>query len=200
MVIFIYSLNNTIIWGELFLERRNKYIILLVVILIVALGIGGVFAYQSYKISQTDKLMLQHHDLAVKANTLSNETNNIFNVTPIDYDKFFTNIDELINNEKEIKAVDESAYQSADGPYKELIALQLKEDTLFLDAFNLWKTKNVYLQKNELYQANQIIKQEENNNNERTKNNNEVSTFLSTHPDVKEYANKHWNYTDEPAA
>ena len=181
------------------MEKRNKYLIIIIVILVIVMGIAGFFAYQNYRMSQTDKLMLQHHTLAANYNAKADTTNTIFNTTPIDYTTFYNNINDLVLLNNETTAVDESAYQSADGSYKLLIALQLQEDTLENNAVNLWRSKNVYLQKNDYYNANEIIKQEESNDNEITKNTNAISTFLATHPDVKAYVNQHWNYTDQPA-
>jgi hypothetical protein len=179
------------------LEKRNKYLIIVVIILIIAIGIAGFFAYQSYRMSQVDKLMVEAKNITNQIGVVSNETDDITNKTPINYDKIYANIDEMTDLVKQRKAVDEKAYQYADGPYKELITIYLKQSELQINYLGLWKSRVQYLQQNNLYQVNEINKQEDNNLNELTKAINDAKTFKSTHPDVKEHMQKYWNYTDE---
>lgn len=163
--------------------------------MIIAIGIAGFFAYQSYRMSQVDKLMSQTPAIGNSYIEKIDETNALANETPNDYNKMYSNMNEMNNELNQVKSIQATAYQSADGPYKDLITLYLHGDDLLINKNNLWKSRVQYIQQQNIFQANQVIKEEDNNNNEITKNGNDISTFLDTHPDIKEHISKYWNYT-----
>jgi uncharacterized membrane-anchored protein YhcB (DUF1043 family) len=178
------------------LEKRNKYLIIIIIILVIAIGIVSFFAYQNYRMSQMDKLMSQTPSIGISYTEKFNETNTLVNETPEDYNKVYSNMNEMINEINQVKSIQATAYQSADGSYKDLITLYLKQDDLYINMINLWSSRVQYIQQQNMFQTNQIIKEEDDNNNEITKNGNDISTFLVTHPDIKNHVVKYWNYTD----
>jgi hypothetical protein len=99
--------------------------------------------------------MVEAKNITNQIGVVSNETDDITNKTPINYDKIYANIDEMTDLVKQRKAVDEKAYQYADGPYKELITIYLKQSELQINYLGLWKSRVQYLQQNNLYQVNE---------------------------------------------
>lgn len=177
------------------MERRNKYLIIIIIILVITIGIVSFFAYQNYRMSQVDKLMSQTPTIATQYSEKYSETNTLANKTPTDYNTMHSNMNEMINEINQVKSIQATAYQSADGPYKDLITLYLKQDDLNINMINLWDSRVQYIQQRNMFQVNQVIKEEDDNNNEISKNGNDISTFLATHPDIKDHIAKYWNYT-----
>ncbi len=179
-------------------SRKTKYLLIgLIIVLIVGISIAGYFLYQKYRMDQVDALMLESNTVLqpqlsaklIEANNLANSSS-----SP-DYDKVGTLVDEAIGTQKKIISSSEQAYQYADGPYKELIALGLKKERLNLDAITSWRSRIEYLKQGQTAQALQLLQQEQNLATEITKANNEYLNFKSTHPDVKEHTIKFWNST-----
>ncbi len=113
------------------MEKRNKYLIIIVVILIVSIGITGFFAYQSYKMSQMDKLMLEYNTVNVpQYDTIYNETSKLANSSSPNYDKIISNTNEMSQINNQSLSTTEQAYEYANGPYKDLIAILIKEERL----------------------------------------------------------------------
>lgn len=175
---------------------ENKFLIVLVAILIVLVGIGGYYAYGSYRTTQMDSYMLQSNVLIDQLSAKCDETNSIANTTPIDYDKLNKGIDDQIGLQKRIIAVESTAYQYADGPYKDLISIAIQKDNTYLDYLGLWKQRVAYIQQNNYYQASQTIQQEDSTLSEMNKLDNQYKTFKDTHLDIKEHCIKYWNSTD----
>lgn len=175
---------------------EKKVLIIIVGILIVLVGIGGYYAYGTYRTTQMDAYMLQSKVLANQFNSKYDETNKIANTTPTDYDTLNKDIDDLIDLNKRIIAVESTGYQYADGPYKDLISIIIQRDNSDLADLKLWKQRVGYIQQNNYYQASETTKQEDSTISEINKLDNDYKTFKDTHLDVKEHCIKYWNYTD----
>ena len=180
------------------MEKRNKYLVIIIVILVVAIGIAGFFAYQSYRMSQMDKLMLQSNTItATQFQDKYSELNNTINSNGQNQipDKEINEMNDLIQIQNQSISIDEQAYQYADGPYKDLIAIAIKKDRLKLTWLDLWK-QEAELVKNGDPNIGDIEKSMTNALNEFNNAQNDYVTFKSTHLDVKEHTIKYWNSTN----
>ena len=179
------------------MEKRNKYLIIIIIILVITIGITGFFAYQSYRMSQMDKFMLQSNTITDTQfqdkyvelnNSFKNKQNQIT-------DKEISEMDDLIQIGNQSLSLHEQAYQYADGPYKDLIAIAIKKDRLELTWVELWK-QEAQLVKNGDPNIADIEKSMGNTLNEINNAQNDYVTFKSTHLDVKEHTIKYWNSTN----
>lgn len=177
--------------------KNKKYLLIgIVVILIAIIGVASYFLYQNYRMQEMDKLMLESNTVFTpQLNAKITEANNIANSTSPDYNKVGTLLDEAILLQTKIISNVEKAYQYADGPYKELLALSLTRDRLDLNILNSWKSRIEYIKQGNSAQALQLLSQEQDLATESTKAHNEYVNFKSTHPDVKEHTVKYWNST-----
>ncbi len=177
------------------MEKRNKILIVIIAVLVVAIGLTGTFAYQNYRTSEMDKKMVEYQVLATELDEKYAETNQIANSSAPDYDKIYSNIDYMINRSETGRSKMENAYQYADGPYKDVIAYYLKKLDLTITNLGLWKQRVQYIQEGNYFLSSQTIKQEEDIISESNKVSSDISTFLSTHPDIREHMKKQWNWT-----
>jgi ribosomal protein L40E/predicted negative regulator of RcsB-dependent stress response len=173
---------------------NKKVLIPIVVVLLVLVALGGYSLYQNYRMQQMDANMVQYQAAMAKYWSKSAETEVLTNSTPINYDQIYSNIDTMNANLKEAKSYGETAYQYADGPYKDFINQQIKVDDMLLSENSFWKQRVQYVQQNNFVQAGDTKKLEENVANQVTNLSNDMSTFLSTHPEVKQHANQYWNF------
>ncbi len=145
--------------------------------------------------NEMDKNMVEFQVLATELDNKFVETNQIANSSSPDYDKIYSNIDYMINRTGTAKSKMETAYQYADGPYKDILTYYLKKEDLITTNLKLWKQRVQYIEQGNLYQTSQIIKQEDDIMSEINKVSSDISTFLSTNPDVKAHMKKEWNWT-----
>ena len=125
--------------------NQKKVLIPIVVVLLVLVALGGYFLYQNYvnqnRMQQMDANMVQYQAAMAKYWSKSAETEVLTNSTPINYDQIYSNIDTMNANLKEAKSYAETAYQYADGPYKDYINQQIKLDDMLLSENSLWKQR-----------------------------------------------------------
>ena len=194
MIIFIY-IKYIVRFGD-FLERKNNILIIIIVILAVLIIVSGTFVYQNYKTQQMDVNMLNFHVVMLGVGSEYDQTNKIANTTPINYDQLYNNIDDMINKSNQAKSYGETAYQYADGPYKDAIAINLNLTNYYITGLELWKQRIQFIQQNNLAETANIKKQEDIVIGEMTKITNDFSTFEATNPNVKQHMQKYWNFTD----
>ncbi len=169
----------------------KKKLVILVVVLAVATGVVGYFAYSQYRMSQMDKYMLQANQIADEIDRLEKEANKLAEENA-PTDEIIAKVDEIIEKENKAIQLVEKAYQYADGPYKELLEICLKKDRLTLTAYQLWRTRLDYIKEGDYIQAAYTRAQEEEMWNEIYKLDSDYQTFKSTHLEVKEHTIKYW--------
>lgn len=177
---------------------NKKVLIPLVLVLLVLVAVGGYFLYQNYvnqtRMQEMDKNMVQYHSLMAPVSAKYDQTNQLANSTSPNYDQIYSNIDSMIADSKQAKSYAETAYQYSDGPYKDYLNQWIKYTDLYISSLGLWKQRVQYIQQNNLYLVTETKKSEDTVSSEMTKLSNEMSTFTSTHPEVKQHANQNWDF------
>lgn len=177
----------------------NKKVLIPIVVFLLVLGaVGGYFLYQDYvnqnRMQEMDKNMVQYQSLMAPVSGKYEQTNQLANSTSPNYDQIYNNIDSMIADSKQAKSYAETAYQYSDGPYKDYLNQWIKYTDLYITSLGLWKQRVQYIQQKNLYLVTETKKSEDTVNSEMTKLSNEMSTFTSTHPEVKQHAKQNWNF------
>ena len=119
--------------------RSNKIVLgAIIVVLIVIAGIGANYAYGNYKTSQMDKYAKESNVYADQTEMYINGTEkcaNNFDLPDalIDINQAQINLNQSIN-------LTQQAYNYADGPYKDLFAVEIQKQQAYLDLLNMYLT------------------------------------------------------------
>ncbi len=179
------------------LEKRNKYLVIIILVLVILVGLSTYFVYQNYMMYQMDKYMIQTNVLAPQISAGTDEANNILNSSTPDYNAGINVITETISLENQTILDDEQAYQYANGPYKDLINLSITKDRLNLNLLTSWRNRIYDIQQGNIAPVSKLLGEEKTLTTDWIIANDNYQNFLSTHLDVKEHTIKYWNSTDD---
>lgn len=169
---------------------ENKFLAIIAIILGLVLIIGANYAYGEYKMSEMDKYMKQANEYIYKADNLSDEANSL--VKQNDYDGTIAKIDDALWNYNQALNLTQKAYQSADGSYKEFLALSMKAQNVNIDMYSSWKTRVQYIQDNELYKASELKNQEDDRLNDFNRYVDELESIKAQNPEIQEHIDNNW--------
>lgn len=172
------------------MEKRNKILIIIIAVLVVAIGITCTFIYQNYRMSQMDSYMKESNVLADENVKLNNDTQKL-----IDQDK---DDEALVKLDEAIKTCNQSidsvqkGYEFADGPYKDLLAIAMKRDKVFLELLQSWKSRILLFKEGKYYDVNELKSQEQDRLNDMNRYNDEYESIKSKNPGMQEHIDKFW--------
>jgi hypothetical protein len=178
------------------LDKRNKYLILIIVILVIAVSVTGYFVYMNYTTSQMDEYMAQATYLSSQSGVDQDDANNILNASSQDYNKALSLINDSINLQNQTLSDDGQAYQYANGPYKDLINMSLTRDRYDYNLLTSWRDRIIIIQQNSTGSVTQLLGEEQTIETNSIEANDDYLNFLLIHPDVKEHVIKYWNSTN----
>ncbi len=171
---------------------NKKVIIPILLILLVAIGVSGYFLYQNDRMQQMDKYMSDYNYQASQFKSKYDETLQIADSSPINYDAALISFTESVDIQKTKMENLEKAYQYSDGAYKDLIAIKIKAERLRLDAMGYSEQLLESAKSNDLTSVQAFSSKVNSLTDEMNKVESDYSTFLSTHPDVKQHVNQYW--------
>lgn len=170
---------------------ENKYLAIIIVVLIIAVAIVGNYAYGSYQMTEMDKYMKKSIILDDKGDNLANEANTLVNSSK--YDESIDKIDDaLVNYEKAYNST-KKAYQNSNGAYKELLVLYMKKQKVNMEMMNSWQTRIENIQNGDLAGATELKGQENLRYNDLKKYDDDYESIKAQNPGMQEHIDKYWN-------
>lgn len=169
---------------------ENKFLIIIVAILIIVVGVGGYYAYGSYQTTQMDKYMKQANGYADTSDNLTDEANSLADQNR--YDEALTKLDEAIWNYNQSVALTQKAYQNANGPYKDLLSVGMKKQKVYLEMLYSWESRLQYIINGDYVSAAELKKTEENRLNDLNKYDDDYESIKAQNPGMQEHIDNNW--------
>ncbi len=171
-------------------SNKSKIIIAIIIVVVAVVGIGGYFAYQNNRMAQTDENMLLASQLDAQA---LQQIKDLTTTPSTDYASQMTKCDSVFNMKKQVKVYHRQAYQTADGPYKDLIDVEIRMDDLILDLVDTYKRFLISAQSNDLGSMTTNLNKINYLKTESDKLANEYKSIRSSNPDLDEHVKNNWN-------
>ncbi len=174
-------------------SNKSKILIAIIIAAVVAVGIGGYYAYQNHRMSQMDDNMLQASQLNSEANKQLEQLSSISSSNPTDYTSQMQILSSTINIEKQILNYHQEAYQYADGPYKDLISLAINADNLKLDSLDSTNRILISAQSNDINSVNTYKSKLNGTINQLNGLQNDYNSLKSNDPNLEEHVKNNWD-------
>jgi hypothetical protein len=172
-------------------NMENKYLAIIIVLLIIAVGIVGSYAESSYKMNEMDKYMQKSIILDDKGDNLANEANTLVNDSK--YDESMNKIDDAILNYDKAYNLTKKAYENANGAYKELLVAYMKKQKVNIDMMYSWQTRIKDIQNGNLAGATETKGQENLRYVDSQKYDDDYESIKAQNPGMQEHIDKYWN-------
>lgn len=170
---------------------ENKYLAIIIVVLIIAVAIVGNYAYGSYQMTEMDKYMQKSITLDDKGDDLANEANTLVNDSK--YDESIDKIDDAVLNYEKAYNLTKKAYENANEAYKDLLAPYMKKQKVSIDLMYSWKSRIKDIQNGNLAGATESKGQENLRYEDLQKYDDDYESIKAQNPGMQEHIDKYWN-------